>query len=237
MPPPGARGLALVLALSGVGVYQWLYALGLASTSGFSAALLNSVSPLIAMLLVVLFGWEHMSPLAGRGLARRLGRSRTLRLLGPGAGLRQHGGEPHVPRSGHFVGRLQRGVRPRRPVPLASRRAARGLLRRDRPGSRVRPARHAPAGLRARESVGVGDRRPFGRPSPRRRLPPLARGRAHARRRAGDELRLPRARSRRYRIGDLHGRALQRAEGPVGGRRALRPRAHAHRTRRSPRAR
>ena len=30
---PGARGLALVLALSGVGVYQWLYALGLASTS------------------------------------------------------------------------------------------------------------------------------------------------------------------------------------------------------------
>ncbi|MGZ6970972.1 MAG: DMT family transporter, partial [Thermoanaerobaculia bacterium] len=32
LPPPGARGLALVLALSGVGVYQWLYALGLAST-------------------------------------------------------------------------------------------------------------------------------------------------------------------------------------------------------------
>lgn len=67
VPPPGARGLALVLALSGVGVYQWLYALGLASTSGFSAAILNSVSPLIAMLLVVLFGWERMSPLAGAG--------------------------------------------------------------------------------------------------------------------------------------------------------------------------
>jgi drug/metabolite transporter (DMT)-like permease len=67
VPPPGARGLALVLALSGVGVYQWLYALGLASTSGFSAALLNSVSPLIAMLLVVVFGWERMSPLAGAG--------------------------------------------------------------------------------------------------------------------------------------------------------------------------
>ncbi|HEX5856328.1 MAG TPA: DMT family transporter, partial [Thermoanaerobaculia bacterium] len=59
--------LALGLALSGVGVYQWLYALGLASTSGFSAALLNSVSPLIAMLLVVLLGWERMSPLAGAG--------------------------------------------------------------------------------------------------------------------------------------------------------------------------
>ena len=67
VPPPGARGLALVLALSGVGAYQWLYALGLASTSGFSAALLNSVSPLIAMLLVVVFGWERMSPLAGAG--------------------------------------------------------------------------------------------------------------------------------------------------------------------------
>jgi len=67
VPPPGARGLALVLALSGVGVYQWLYALGLASTSSFSAALLNSVSPLIAMLLVVLFGWERMSPLSGAG--------------------------------------------------------------------------------------------------------------------------------------------------------------------------
>jgi len=67
VPLPGARGLALVLALSGVGVYQWLYALGLASTSGFSAALLNSVSPLIAMLLVVVLGWERMSPLAGAG--------------------------------------------------------------------------------------------------------------------------------------------------------------------------
>ncbi|HEX7616158.1 MAG TPA: DMT family transporter [Thermoanaerobaculia bacterium] len=67
VPPPGARGLALLLALSGVGMYQWLYALGLASTSGFSAALLNSVSPLIAMLLVVLLGWERMSPLAGAG--------------------------------------------------------------------------------------------------------------------------------------------------------------------------
>lgn len=67
VPPPGARGLALLLALSGVGLYQWLYALGLASTSGFSAALLNSVSPLIAMLLVVLLGWERMPKLAGAG--------------------------------------------------------------------------------------------------------------------------------------------------------------------------
>ena len=67
LPPPGTRGVALLLALSGVGLYQWLYALGLASTSGFSAALLNSVSPLIAMLVVVLLGQERMSPLAGAG--------------------------------------------------------------------------------------------------------------------------------------------------------------------------
>jgi drug/metabolite transporter (DMT)-like permease len=64
LPPPGARGLALFLALSGVGLYQWLYALGLASTSGFSAALLNSVSPLIALLFVVVLGLERLSPLA-----------------------------------------------------------------------------------------------------------------------------------------------------------------------------
>ncbi len=67
LPPPGARGLALLLALCGVGLYQWLYALGLASTSGFSAALLNSVSPLVAMLLVVLLGQERMTPLAAAG--------------------------------------------------------------------------------------------------------------------------------------------------------------------------
>ncbi|MGZ6987806.1 MAG: DMT family transporter, partial [Thermoanaerobaculia bacterium] len=67
LPPPGARGLALVLALSGVGVYQWLYAVGLASTSGFSAALLNSVSPLIALLFVVVLGLERLSPLAAAG--------------------------------------------------------------------------------------------------------------------------------------------------------------------------
>jgi drug/metabolite transporter (DMT)-like permease len=67
VPPPGARGLAFLLAVSGVGLYQWLYSLGLASTSSFSAALLNSVSPLIAMLLVVVLGWERLSPLAAAG--------------------------------------------------------------------------------------------------------------------------------------------------------------------------
>ncbi|HVO52582.1 MAG TPA: DMT family transporter [Thermoanaerobaculia bacterium] len=61
LPPPEGRRLALVLALSGVGVYQWLYALGLAATTSFSAAVLNSVSPLVAMLLVAILGWERPS--------------------------------------------------------------------------------------------------------------------------------------------------------------------------------
>ncbi len=58
VPPKGARGLAAVLALSGVGVYQWFYARGLASTTSFSAAILNSISPLVAMALVAVLGWE-----------------------------------------------------------------------------------------------------------------------------------------------------------------------------------
>ena len=64
LPPPGARGHALLLAVSGVGLYQWLYALGLASTSSFSAALMTSVSPLIALVLVVLLRLERLSRLA-----------------------------------------------------------------------------------------------------------------------------------------------------------------------------
>lgn len=67
LPPPGGRGLALVLALSGVGVYQYVYAMGLASTTSFSAAVLNSVSPLVAMLLVALLGWERPTPLSIAG--------------------------------------------------------------------------------------------------------------------------------------------------------------------------
>jgi drug/metabolite transporter (DMT)-like permease len=64
VPPPGVRSLAVVLALSGVGVYQWLYPLGLASTTSFSAAVLNSISPLVAMLFVALLGWERPGALA-----------------------------------------------------------------------------------------------------------------------------------------------------------------------------
>jgi drug/metabolite transporter (DMT)-like permease len=67
VPPRGVRGLAAVLALSGVGVYQWLYAQGLASTTSFSAAILNSISPLVAMLLVAALGWERPGVLAIAG--------------------------------------------------------------------------------------------------------------------------------------------------------------------------
>lgn len=69
LPPKGARGLGLLLALSGVGVYQWFYSLGVAETSGFSSALLNSTSPLIALLIVAFLGWERLTPLVAAGTA------------------------------------------------------------------------------------------------------------------------------------------------------------------------
>lgn len=69
IPPKGSRGLALLLALSGVGVYQWFYSLGVAGTTGFSAALLNTTSPLISLLLVAALGWERLTPLVAAGTA------------------------------------------------------------------------------------------------------------------------------------------------------------------------
>lgn len=62
LPPRPTWPLAALLALSGIGVYQWFYALGVAETTSFAAALLNSVSPLIALLLVTVLGWEALSP-------------------------------------------------------------------------------------------------------------------------------------------------------------------------------
>lgn len=63
---PGRLDLphVLLLSLSGVGVYQLFYALGVAGTSGFGAALLNSVAPLVSLLLVTLLGWERLTPFA-----------------------------------------------------------------------------------------------------------------------------------------------------------------------------
>jgi drug/metabolite transporter (DMT)-like permease len=67
LPPRGSRGLALFMALSGVGVYQWFFALGVAKTSSFAAALLNAVSPLLSLLFVWLLGVEPMTRLSALG--------------------------------------------------------------------------------------------------------------------------------------------------------------------------
>lgn len=64
LPARRAWPYAVLLALSGVGVYQLFYALGVAGTSGFEAALLNSVSPLVSLLLAALLGWERLTPFA-----------------------------------------------------------------------------------------------------------------------------------------------------------------------------
>ncbi len=59
LPPAGERRLALLLAVTGVGLYQWFFAWGVAGTSGFAAALLNSTSPLFSALFVFLLGFER----------------------------------------------------------------------------------------------------------------------------------------------------------------------------------
>jgi len=69
VPPRGLRLHGLLLAMSGVGVYQLFFALGLARTSGFAAALLNSTSPLLSLLLVALLGQERIGRAAGLGTA------------------------------------------------------------------------------------------------------------------------------------------------------------------------
>lgn len=71
LPPRPLLPGGLLLALSGVGVYQVFFAVGVARTSGFAAALLNSTSPLIALLLVSLLGHERIGRAAvfGTGVA------------------------------------------------------------------------------------------------------------------------------------------------------------------------
>ncbi len=60
LPPRGLRLPGFLLAMTGVGVYQLFFAIGVAKTSGFAAALLNSVSPLLSLLLVALLGQERI---------------------------------------------------------------------------------------------------------------------------------------------------------------------------------
>jgi len=69
LPARGQRGLAALLALTGVGLYQVFFAWGVAGTSGFAAALLNATSPLFSLLFVVLLGQERWTPLTALGSA------------------------------------------------------------------------------------------------------------------------------------------------------------------------
>ncbi len=67
LPPRGQWRLALLLSLAGVGLYQWFFAWGVAKTSGFAAALLNSTSPLFSALFALLLGLERWTPRAATG--------------------------------------------------------------------------------------------------------------------------------------------------------------------------
>ena len=69
LPPRGLRRYGLLLALTGIGVYQPIFAIGVERTSGFAAALLNSVSPLLALLIVAALGYERIPRLAVAGTA------------------------------------------------------------------------------------------------------------------------------------------------------------------------
>ncbi len=69
LPPRGLRRYGLLLALTGIGVYQPIFAIGVERTSGFAAALLNSTSPLLALLIVAALGYERISRLAVAGTA------------------------------------------------------------------------------------------------------------------------------------------------------------------------
>jgi drug/metabolite transporter (DMT)-like permease len=71
LPPRGLRLPGLLLAMTAIGVYQPIFAIGVEKTSGFAAALLNSVSPLLALLIVAALGYERIPRLAvaGTGVA------------------------------------------------------------------------------------------------------------------------------------------------------------------------
>jgi len=67
LPPRRLLPSGVLLAMSGVGVYQVFFAVGVARTSGFAAALLNSTSPLLSLLLVSLLGHERIGRAAIAG--------------------------------------------------------------------------------------------------------------------------------------------------------------------------
>lgn len=67
LPPRRLLPQGVLLAMSGIGVYQVFFAIGVARTSGFAAALLNSTSPLLALLFVSLLGHERIGRAAVLG--------------------------------------------------------------------------------------------------------------------------------------------------------------------------
>ena len=69
LPPRGLRRHGFLLAMAGIGIYQPIFAIGIARTSGFAAALMNSVSPLLALLIVAALGYERISRFAVAGTA------------------------------------------------------------------------------------------------------------------------------------------------------------------------
>ena len=69
LPPRGLRFQGFFLAMAGIGLYQPVFAIGIDRTSGFAAALMNSVSPLLALLFVFALGYERISSFALAGTA------------------------------------------------------------------------------------------------------------------------------------------------------------------------
>jgi drug/metabolite transporter (DMT)-like permease len=69
LPPRREWRLSLLLALAGVGLYQWFFIWGVARTSGFAAALLNATSPLFSALLALLVGLERWTARSAAGSA------------------------------------------------------------------------------------------------------------------------------------------------------------------------
>lgn len=66
-PGRGLRLRGLLLAMAGIGAYQPVFAIAVDRTSGFAAALLNSVSPLVALLIVAALRYERISRFAAVG--------------------------------------------------------------------------------------------------------------------------------------------------------------------------
>jgi drug/metabolite transporter (DMT)-like permease len=69
LPPRGFRRHGFFLAMAGIGFYQPIFAIGIGRTSGFAAALMNSVSPLLALLIVAALGYERIPRFAVAGTA------------------------------------------------------------------------------------------------------------------------------------------------------------------------